>query len=130
MLNAVFETAGPVPLRPARVRPDAITAVQTFIDENFAERITLEQLAALAKLSVFRFVTVFSREMGISPHRYLCQVRVRAAQSLLRHGVRPAIVAIEVGFFDQSHLCRHFRAVCGMTPGQYLTNSEQTEANS
>ena len=99
--------------------------IARFIDDNFADRLTLDELAARAGLSVFRFVTVFRKEVGVSPHRYLCKVRVQAAQSLLRTGVRPSIAATEVGFFDQSHLCRHFRAVCGMTPGQYLATPAQ-----
>lgn len=125
MLNTVSEvinpeiSALPVWSRPSPRRSNLPAAVR-HIETHFTERLTLEHLAAIAGLSVFRFVTVFRREMGISPHRYLCARRVRAAQDLLRKGLPPAIVAIEVGFCDQSHLCRHFRAVCGMTPGQFL----------
>jgi AraC-like DNA-binding protein len=52
---------------------------------------------------------------------------VRKAQELLRERVPPAVAAIEVGFFDQSHLCRHFRAICGMTPGQFLAKQVSSE---
>ena len=125
MLNTVSEVSGseillaPVWSRPSPRRSNLPAAVR-HIEAHFTERLTLENLARIAGLSVFRFVTVFRREMGISPHRYLCAKRVEAAQVLLRQGIPPAIVAIEVGFCDQSHLCRHFRAVCGMTPGQFL----------
>jgi transcriptional regulator GlxA family with amidase domain len=49
-------------------------------------------------------------------------LRVQRAQELLRAGMPAAIVANESGFFDQSHLSRHFRSVCGMTPGEYLVH--------
>lgn len=101
--------------------------VTRFIEERFAERITLGDLAAVAGLSVSRLVKVFGREIGTSPHRYLCAVRVSAAQRLMRAGVPPAVAATEVGFFDQSHLCRHFRAVCGMTPRRFLAHTEYGE---
>lgn len=125
MLNTVSEVSGseillvPVWSRPSLRRSNLPAAVR-HIEAHFTERLSLEDLARIAGLSVFRFVTVFRREMGISPHRYLCAKRVEAAQVLLLNGIPPAIVAIEVGFCDQSHLCRHFRAVCGMTPGQFL----------
>lgn len=101
----------------------AIARALDHIEENFSERIDLEDLAAIAELSVFRFATVFRRQVGLPPHRYLCHVRVRRAQALLRDGVPPAIAAIEVGFFDQSHLSRHFKSACGMTPGRYLSTA-------
>jgi AraC-like DNA-binding protein len=39
--------------------------------------------------------------------------------ALLHEGLAPAHVAGAAGFYDQSHLSRHFKSVCGMTPGQY-----------
>ena len=128
MLKDVSEIIAPKTARTSRARRAGMEHIARFIDDNFADRLTLEQLAGRAGLSVFRFVTVFREEVGVSPHRYLCMVRVQAAQSLLRTGVRPSIAATEVGFFDQSHLCRHFRAVCGMTPGQYLATPAQSGA--
>jgi transcriptional regulator GlxA family with amidase domain len=124
MLNAISDLSGQAlwPQRPSSRPP--LADVARYIEANFSERLTLKDLALVAELSVFRLVTVFRREMGISPYRYLSAVRVRKAQELLRKGVPPAIAAIEVGFFDQSHLCRHFRAICGMTPGQFLANPE------
>jgi len=47
-------------------------------------------------------------------------VRIRRAQDLLRAGLAPSVVATDVGFFDQSHLCRHFRRVLGITPRDYV----------
>jgi transcriptional regulator GlxA family with amidase domain len=128
MLYAVSEVHGLIvpPLRTPR-RHQLIEVVR-HIEEHYAERIVLEDLALLAGLSIHRFVTVFRREIGISPHRYICLVRVRAARALLRDGVAPAIVAIEVGFFDQSHFCRHFRAVCRITPGQFLASLDTRKA--
>lgn len=117
-------TASEKPIREQRcprvARRESLNEARLFIEAHYSERITLGELALVVGLSVYRFVTVFRRETGMSPHRYLCAVRVRVAQDLLQAGVPPAIAAIEAGFFDQSHLCRHFRAVCGMTPRQFL----------
>lgn len=103
-----------------RMRRADLEEVRAFIERHYAERLTLEDLAEQAGLSVFRFVTLFRRRFGVAPYRFLSMVRVRAAQQLLIEGTPSAIAAIEVGFCDQSHLCRHFRSICGTTPGQFL----------
>jgi len=90
------------------------------IHHHLGERLPLEDLARVAGLSVWRFATVFRRQVGQAPHRYICTARVRRAQDLLDAGMPTASVASETGFYDQSHLSRHFKTVCGMTPGQYL----------
>ncbi|MCZ8181372.1 MAG: AraC family transcriptional regulator [Beijerinckiaceae bacterium] len=103
-----------------RIRRTDLDDIRSYIERNYAERLALEDLADRAGLSVFRFVTLFRRRFGVSPYRFLSMVRVQAAQQLLLEGTPPAIAAIEVGFCDQSHLCRHFRSLCGTTPGRFL----------
>jgi len=112
------ETA--VTMSPPRDVPRSIERAVSLIELAFAEPVTLAELASAAGLSVSRFATLFRQEMGVSPHRYVCLVRIRHAQRLLRKGVPPCTVATEVGFFDQSHLGRHFRRVVGVTPGDYF----------
>lgn len=109
-------------------RSMAVRRVAAHIETHFMERLALRELAPIAKLSVFRLVTVFRREVGMPPHRYHCHVRVRHAMALLGRGVPPAIVASEAGFFDQSHLSRHFKTICGVTPGQYLAQCRSAGA--
>jgi AraC-like DNA-binding protein len=95
------------------------------IERNFTDAIYLEELAALAGLSVCRFVTVFRRQVGLTPHRFICHRRIGYAKLLLRDGVPMALAASEAGFFDQSHFSRHFKNICGITPGRYLRELDQ-----
>ena len=90
------------------------------IERNFTARIQLDELARLSELSVCRFVTVFGRQIGLTPHRFICHRRVAYAKALLAGGMPAAEAAAEAGFCDQSHLSRHFKAICGVTPGRYL----------
>lgn len=99
-----------------------------YIDEHLDERLSLDELAAKAGLSVWRFATVFRQQAGVSPRRYICGLRVRRAQALLADGVSPAYAASAAGFYDQSHLSRHFKNACGMTPGQYLSRQRNAAA--
>ncbi|WP_210203943.1 AraC family transcriptional regulator [Bosea sp. 124] len=95
------------------------------IERNFTDAIYLEDLAVLAGLSVCRFVTVFRRQVGLTPHRFICHRRIGYAKRLLRDGVPMALAASEAGFFDQSHFSRHFKNICGVTPGRYLREGDQ-----
>ena len=100
----------------------------TYIDEHLDERLSLNELAAQAGLSVWRFCAVFRQQAGVSPRRYIWGQRLQKVQSLLAGGESPASAALLAGFYDQSHLCRHFKNTCGMTPGQYITGQRSAKA--
>lgn len=102
--------------RPTRPLSPAIRLARQCIDENYAETLSLVQLAALSGLSMHRFATAFRQQVGMPPHRYQCHLRLRRARELLREGLAPADIAVELGFFDQSHLSRHFKRHYGVTP--------------
>ena len=99
----------------------AIQSVLRHIDENLSQPLPLSELGGIAGLSLWRFAAVFRQQVGVSPHRYICRLRLERAQALIRQGIPAASAASEAGFYDQSHLSRHFKSVFGMTPGQYLT---------
>ena len=122
-MNVVFDH---IPCDTSVSRSRGIRQAVAFIESSFAQPVSLATLAATAGLSVSRFATVFRREVGISPHRYVCLVRIQHAKRLLRDGVRPSAVASEVGFFDQSHFGRHFRRAVGVTPGHFVARPAET----
>jgi AraC-like DNA-binding protein len=97
----------------------AIQQARDYIDEYFAEGITLNQLAQQVALSPYYLLRLFHAEVGMPPYAYLESVRIRHAQRLIEAGKPLAEVAIEVGFSSQSHLTRQFKKIIGVTPGQY-----------
>jgi transcriptional regulator GlxA family with amidase domain len=101
----------------------AIESVLRHIEANLSQPLTLPELAKMVGLSMWRFATVFRQQVGVAPHRYICRLRVERAQALIRNGVPAASAASEAGFYDQSHLSRHFKNLVGMTPGQYMTST-------
>ncbi|NRF71157.1 helix-turn-helix transcriptional regulator [Aquincola sp. S2] len=100
----------------------------TYIDEHLDERLSLNELAAKAGLSVWRFCAVFRQHAGDSPRRYIWGLRLQKVKSLLASGESPASAALLAGFYDQSHLCRYFKNTCGMTPGQYISRQRSAQA--
>ncbi|MFG1694724.1 helix-turn-helix domain-containing protein [Nonomuraea sp. NPDC049309] len=61
----------------------------------------------------------FQRAYGVPPHRYRNLVRLARAKEMPAAGKSVAEVAGELGFFDQSHLNRHFRQPFGMSAGAF-----------
>jgi AraC-like DNA-binding protein len=80
---------------------------------------SLAELAALSGVSRFQLLRGFAREVGVTPHAYLVQRRVRLVRRLLAEGQTPAEAAQRAGFADQSHMTRAFVRQLGVTPGRY-----------
>ncbi len=97
----------------------AIQQARRYIEERFAQGISLSELAEYVSLSPYYLLRVFRAEVGMPPYTYLESVRIRHAQRLIEEGTPLAEVAAEVGFSSQSHLTRCFKQIIGVTPGQY-----------
>ena len=108
-------------IRPAMLgrEPAPIARVREAIEQRYAESLMLTELAQIARLSTYHLIRAFRTEVGLTPHAYLVDVRVRRARELLRMGLAPAEVALRVGFADQAHLTRAFKARIGVAPGAY-----------
>ncbi|MEU6142998.1 AraC family transcriptional regulator [Streptomyces sp. NPDC047081] len=106
---------------PVPTRPDPVLArsLRELLDEHITDGLTLDQAAALVHAHPAHLVRAFSTAYGIAPHQYLNSRRVDRARRLLLDGLPPTTVASATGFFDQSHLTRHFRKLVGVTPGRY-----------
>lgn len=104
---------------------EAVRKARSYIDTNFAERFTLQDLADHVALSPYHLLRVFHAEVGMPPHTYLESVRIRHAQQQIAAGSPLAAVAVEVGFSSQSHLTHHFKRIIGVTPGEYAREIQQ-----
>jgi AraC-like DNA-binding protein len=106
----------------------SVQRVREYLQDNYAENVTLDRLAQIANLSPYHLNRVFSAEVGIPPHAYQTQVRIDRAKLLLSRGVSIKQVAVDTGFTDQSHLTRYFKRLIKVTPGQYrLQNSKNIQ---
>lgn len=103
--------------------PRSVGLVRDYLRSNFAENVSLSELASLTGLSPYHLLRVFRNQTGIPPHEYQIQMRVIQAGRLLRKGYSISDAAHETGFFDQSHFSRNFKRITGMTPGLYSSHS-------
>jgi AraC family transcriptional regulator len=108
--------------KPAAARNEGLSGrrlkqVLAFIEEQVAEDLSLDQVAAVAGVSASHVKTLFRAAMGIPVHQYVIQRRVERARTLLmQDGMSMAEVAAAAGFAHQSHLARHMRRLLGVAP--------------
>jgi AraC family transcriptional regulator len=90
--------------------------LRDYIVAHLDEPIEVVALANIAGRSPFQFSRVFTRSVGLPPHRYVVHLRLRRAIELVRDGrLSLAEIAARTGFADQSHLSRWVRRVHGVS---------------
>lgn len=90
-----------------------------YLRAHLANRITLDELAAEARLSPFHFLRSFQAEHHATPQQVLMALRLFEAKRRLAANEAPAQVAAAVGLSDQAHLTRAFARRYGVTPARY-----------
>jgi AraC-like DNA-binding protein len=82
---------------------------------------SVREVARQAGLSYRRFLTVFRAEVGLPPKLFCRILRFHHVHALAhrRGRIDWAQIALECGFFDQSHLANEFRVISGLTPSEY-----------
>ena len=109
-----------------RYRDRRIAAAVELIDANFTLPITLDDLAAAARVSRFHFARLFTQTVGVPPHRYLVRKRVDLATRLLADtDLSLAEVARRCGFPRTASFCRAFTAVHDTDPAAYRLDARR-----
>jgi AraC family transcriptional regulator len=105
-----------------------LRAVVEYIEGHLEAGPTLEQMAAVARLSPYHFARQFKAATGMPPYQYVIARRVERAKQLLQGGgdFTLAQVAAGAGFSDQSQFSHHFKRLVGVTPGQFRTPASIT----
>ena len=105
--------------RPCTTDPGLADRLRALLDEHVSDGMPLDQAARLLQSTPNQLVRTFARRFSIPPHLYLTGRRVELARRLLLSGQPASAVAVAVGFYDQSHLTRHFKRMLGVGPGYY-----------
>lgn len=106
-----------------RTDTPASRRMQEYLHDNLMIPVTLEELAQTAGLSTFQAIRKFKTSFGMTPHRYLTNIRLFKAQNLLLDGTPLADVAMACGFADQAHLTRWYKRIYGITPGKFAASN-------
>lgn len=110
-----------------------IKTLCTYIEEHYAENLTLDDLLAMTDFGKSYLLRSFTKQTGVSPYRYLQTIRLDKARKFLEQGIAPIDAAGMAGFADQSHFTHFFKEFIGLTPKQYQrifqNNTEQAETD-
>lgn len=120
----ILARASELPRRPTPDRmyisPAKIRRVIDYIEANLANKITIQDLANVAGISMFHFSRVFKKAVNQTPYQYVRSRRLLRAQTLMesdRHSL--AEIGLSCGFANQAHFTSAFVKETGMPPGRY-----------
>jgi AraC-like DNA-binding protein len=92
-----------------------------------SRRWTVAELARIAGLSRAAFARRFRRALGVSPLRYLTDLRMRfAAEQLTTGADKLAAIAARVGYTSEFAFAKAFKRAFGISPGTFRNASRET----
>ena len=117
ILSRLYET----PTKPREIT--GIADAAAFMETSFAENISISDVIERSHYSQRHFIRLFSAAYGMTPQRYLTDVRIRHAGALLRDsGLSVTEIAMRCGFDDSNYFSRIFRKYTGTSPSEFRGN--------
>ena len=105
----------------------SVHELQVWITENLDRKITVETLARRVSMSPRNFARVFTRELGVTPSRYVVRLRVEAARRLLEQTDKSdGQISAACGFYSTDLMRRAFQRLLGTTPNKYRGHFHRT----
>jgi len=90
-----------------------------FLEEHFNQAIDYHVLADLSGCGYHRFRHLFKEKTGLSPLRYVMELRLERAKKLLLSGMRVSKTADECGFYSEAQFSRIFKRETGLSPREF-----------
>jgi AraC-like DNA-binding protein len=97
-----------------------IIQAKHFIDQHYADKINLDDIAAKANMSKFHFQRIFKSMYGRTPGQHLTDTRIARAKILLQQGISVAEVCAAVGFDSSTSFAGLFKRNTGLPPTAYF----------
>ena len=104
---------------PKAVKTELLDRIMAFIEQHYAQTITISYLAREFYVSNSTISHMFQQKLGISLYRFVTQRRLIAAKTLIEAGIPLETIAVQIGFQDYSSFYRAFKQEYGISPKQY-----------
>ncbi len=105
----------------AEDQPDHIDKALNYIHADYANGINVASVAERLNLDRTYFSVIFKKRLGVSPIKYLSDLRLeKAAELIVKHGKSPTTAALSVGYPDYCHFSRAFKKTFGKSPKEYV----------
>lgn len=104
---------------PVEETSPTIAKVLPLLETYPENKISIDEMAQAANLSKYYFIRTFKNTVGLTPHQFQLQNKIRKAQQKLNQGHSLTTVALDAGFYEQSHFIREFHKSVNLTPKAY-----------
>lgn len=100
--------------------PDFIRYIMHYMENNYQQELSLDELADMASMSKYHFCRQFKKYTSFSPKKYLINLRISHARMLLTSTDIPAYkIGILVGISNEANFIHLFKENVGLTPNEY-----------
>jgi AraC-like DNA-binding protein len=101
--------------------------LQNYIRDRLHDDLSINELAAVARLSPRQFCMLFRKAFGTSPHQYILRSRLSEGARLLASEDQEIVdVALRLGFCNQSHFASAFKRAFGVTPRRFAADKRKS----
>ena len=109
-------------------KADYITKALSFMHAEYAGGISVKDVSERLSLDRSYFSTIFSERMGMSPQKYLMNLRMeKAAELMTVYGEKPSTAGASVGYPDIYHFSKMFKKHFGVSPREYKAKVKSEE---
>ena len=100
--------------------PPFLDDATAYLRRHLSEKVALDEVARHCRTDKFKLLRAFKKAQGITPGAYLMLCRIQHAKRLMQSALPLTQVALESGFYDQSHFIHAFKRHVGVRPQEYL----------
>lgn len=130
ILNILRRTKKKIQIKATKKVTKECRFIEQYINEHYAEDISLQKLSDLTYLNKYYIVHVFKKYKGLSPINYLIERRIEEAKNLLETtNYSVSKISDIIGFSSQSYFSQTFKKEMDMTPNQYRKRIEKATKN-
>jgi AraC-like DNA-binding protein len=100
---------------------EVIIRLKTFISQNRDTPLNVDKLSKYIGYNKSYLIRLFKKEVGLTPQQYILNEKVNRVKDTLTYSKPDSLssIALDAGFFDQSHMNRNFKGSFGTSPQTY-----------
>lgn len=117
VFSLIFQNPQDLPSKESEI----IKEIKSYLLNNYCRDITLDEIARKFSYTPSHIIKMFKKETGDTPMKYIINLRISTAKSLLRDDPKMDIKQISesVGYYDQHYFSRIFKSITGSSPSDY-----------
>jgi AraC-like DNA-binding protein len=119
LISSAMETE---PSSTRETKNETALLIAEYIKKNADKKFDLDELARAFHLSKYYLIRLFKKEMGVTPNQYHIQAKMRILKSYIYDSESKTNLAQDLNLVDQSHLCKQFKKLMGVSIQNYKKN--------